>query len=179
MAPVFLPPRLILWSAALFLAACGSPRGPDQPPPSQPRVLMPSGLNGNEEKYIPQVEAALERHGFKPTLGRDAEYKLGFSLDSGPINADARLELTQGRQNAARSFARVGGPRIIFQRGKVIREAFEKALADFDGQLAQAASGGAGAWDAAPDSRPADSSPDDFSGDGYNDAAHQGTPYQE
>jgi hypothetical protein len=98
---------------------------------------MPTDLNRNEEEFLPEVEEALRRAGYDPGGGRDAEYALSFSVDAGPINADTALRLQRGRREVARSFARVGGLRMIFKRRKVIQESFDKALQSFERQLPQ------------------------------------------
>ena len=87
--------------------------------------------------FCPEVEEALRRAGYDPGGGGDAEYALSFSVDAGPINADTALRLKRGRREVARSFARVGGPRMIFKRRKVIQESFDKALQSFERQLPQ------------------------------------------
>ena len=99
------------------------------------RVSMPSRLNANEGRLIGEVEAALERNGLRPTNQGDGDYVLEFTVEDGPVNADATLTLYQRQSQVARGYARVGGPRIILQRQRVIREAFDAALRQFENEL--------------------------------------------
>ena len=103
--------------------------------PPVPRVTMPVNLNREEQNLIGDVEQALEEGGLRPTDRAGAEYQLAFSVESGPVNAEVTLDLYQGRARVAQASARAGGPRILFKRQQVIREAFDKALRDFESQL--------------------------------------------
>ena len=107
--------------------------------PYVPRVTMPVSLNQEEQNLIGDVEQALEDGGLRPTDRAGAEYQLAFSVEDGPVNADVTLDLYQGRNRVAHAFARVGGPRILFKRQKVIREAFDQALREFEAQLPRSA----------------------------------------
>ena len=124
--------------AALNLTSCSTPDyDPNVSParPYVPRVTMPVDLNRNEQNLIGDVENTLEQGGLRPTDRPGAEYQLAFSVEDGPVNADVTLELFRGRGRIAHAFARVGGPRIIFQHQQVIRESFVKALREFEAQL--------------------------------------------
>lgn len=123
---------------AVLPVSCATPDyDPNVSParPYVPRVTMPVDLNRNEQNLIGDVENMLEQGGLRPTDRAGAEYQLTFSVEDGPVNADVTLDLFQGRDRIAHAFARVGGPRIIFQRQRVIRESFDKALREFEAQL--------------------------------------------
>lgn len=125
--------------AALLLPACttSSTGDPGLSPvrPYVPRVTMPMETNANEQNLMDDVEQVLEARGLRPTERTGVDYQLAFSVEDGPVNADVTLELYQGRNRVAHAYARVGGPRILFQRQRVIREAFDKALQQFENQL--------------------------------------------
>ncbi len=141
--PPFLRAAALLSTAVL--ASCATYEEPPAPGrPYTPSVLMPVELNANESQYIQEVEGALEDSGLRPSGRQDSEYTLTFSLEDGPVNADSTLKLFRGRQEVAGAFARVGGPRIVFSRRAVVRESFQKALADFEHQISGIAPGGRG-----------------------------------
>ncbi len=125
--------------AALLLPACttSTPGDPGLSPVRRyvPRVTMPMEANANEQNLMGDVEQVLEAHGLRPTDRTGVDYQLAFSVEDGPVNADVTLELYQGRNRVAHAYARVGGPRIVFQRQRVIREAFDQALRHFENQL--------------------------------------------
>ena len=127
--------------AALLAAgpvSCSTPDyDPDLSPPRPyvPRVTMPVDLNREEQNLIGDVENMLEQNGLRPSDRSGVDYQLAFSVEDGPVNADVTLDLYQGRDRIAHAFARTGGPRIIFQRQRVIRESFDKALRQFEAQL--------------------------------------------
>jgi hypothetical protein len=130
--------RLAALLAVAALASCagtGFETGPVVGRPHVPGVTMPLDLNRNEQGLIGEVERVLEQNGLRPTDRREVEYQLAFSVEDGPVNADVTLDLYQGRNRVAHAYARVGGPRIVFQRQRVIREAFDKALQQFESQL--------------------------------------------
>lgn len=121
-----------------FLTSCSTPDYDPSVSPARPyipRVTMPVDLNANEQNLIGDVEQSLEQNGLRPTDRTGADYQLTFSVEDGPVNADVTLDLFQGRNRIAHAYARVGGPRIVFQRQRVIREAFDKALQQFEPQL--------------------------------------------
>lgn len=96
---------------------------------------------------MPEIEDTLIRAGYRPTRDRSAEYQLEFDVDDGPVNADTHLTLSREGSEVARSYARVGGPRIILHRQEFIRQSFDKCLRDFESQLSRASGGGAyGEW---------------------------------
>ncbi len=124
--------------AALNLTSCTTVDYDSQVSPARPyvpRVTMPVDLNNHEQNLVGDVEHSLEQNGLRPTDRAGAEYQLAFSVEDGPVNADVTLDLFQGRTRIAHAYARVGGPRIVFQRQRVIREAFDKALQQFEMQL--------------------------------------------
>lgn len=98
-------------------------------------VLMPEDLSADERRLAPYVEDVLRRAGFRPVYGGDAEYELDFKVDDGPVNADVHLTLLRRGGAVAKSYARTGGPGIVFRREEMIRESFDKCLSDFDRQL--------------------------------------------
>lgn len=116
--------------------------------PYAPRVSMPdySELNSNEKRYLPQVEDAVVQAGLRPTNG-DAEYRLEIELEDGPVNADSTLILYRGSSEISRSYARVGGPSIIFSRARIVQESFEKCLRDFEGKLPRSYGGSGGRYE--------------------------------
>lgn len=121
-----------------FLSSCATPDYDASVSPARPyvpRVTMPVDLNANARNLIGDVEQTLEQSGLRPTDREGAEYQLAFSVEDGPVNADVTLDLYQGRNRVAHAYARVGGPRIVFQRQRVIREAFDKALQQFEARL--------------------------------------------
>lgn len=125
----------ILAALALTLSSCETPGYAGPGPRPAPRVLMPGGLSQNEARFVPEIEDALIRAGYRPTRDRSAEYALEFEVDDGPVNADTHLILYREGSEVARAYARVGGPRILLQRQEFIRQSFEKCLNDFEGQL--------------------------------------------
>lgn len=121
-----------------FLTSCTTMEYDSSTSPGRPyipRVTMPVNLNANEQNLIGDVEQSLEQNGLRPTDRSGADYQLEFSVEDGPVNADVTLDLFQGRNRIAHAYARVGGPRIVFQRQRVIREAFDKAMRQFEPQL--------------------------------------------
>jgi hypothetical protein len=152
--------------AALLLPACtsSSSRDPGLSPvrPYIPRVTMPVEANANEQNLMVEVEQVLEAHGLRPTDRTGVDYQLVFSVEDGPVNADVTLELFQGRNRVAYAYARVGGPRIVFQRQRVIREAFDKALPQFASQLPRTTPVGQGYYPGGYEGVPAQGRPDPY-----------------
>ncbi len=135
--------------AVLNLTSCTTPDyDPNLSParPYIPRVTMPSQLDRDEQNLIGDVENVLEQNNLRPTDRTGAEYQLAFNVEHGPVNADVTLDLYQGRDRIAHAFARVGGPRILFKRQQVIREAFDKAIRQFEAQLPRTGGGGGGGY---------------------------------
>ena len=66
-----------------------------------------------------------------------AEYQLVFTIETGPINADATISLSHGGRVVAQAAGRDGGPRIILRRAEVVATAVQRALEQFDSQLAR------------------------------------------
>ncbi len=138
--------RLSCVFAAVSLCSCVTteyPSGGGREAYRAPQVSMPRATNRNEQNYLGAVAQVLQRNGYEPAGGGAAEYGLTFSVADGPVNADVTVDLYRGRQAVAHGFGRSGGPRIILQRQRVIQEAFEKAMREFEGELPQAG-GGAG-----------------------------------
>ncbi|CAN5836241.1 hypothetical protein BH11VER1_BH11VER1_05240 [soil metagenome] len=108
----------------------------DRPEQSRDQpVMMPEKLSDNERRLIPYVEDVLRRAGFRPVYGGGAEYELKFTVDDGPVNADVHLTLLRRGGELIKSYARTGGPSIVFRRQEMISESFDKCLRDFDRQL--------------------------------------------
>jgi hypothetical protein len=104
-------------------------------PNGGPPVMMPENLSADERRLVPYVEDVLRRAGFRPVYGGGAEYELKFEVDDGPVNADVHLSLLRRGGEVVRSYARTGGPSIVFRRQEMISESFEKCLRDFDSKL--------------------------------------------
>lgn len=98
-------------------------------------VMMPEHLSASEHRLIPYVEDVLRQAGFRPVYGGGAEYELKFNVDDGPVNADVHLTLLRRGGELIKSYARTGGPSIVFRRQEMINESFDKCLHDFDRQL--------------------------------------------
>jgi hypothetical protein len=98
-------------------------------------VMMPEKLSADERRLLPYVEDVLRRAGFRPVYGGGAEYELEFVVDDGPVNADVHLTLLRRGGAVVKSYARTGGPSIVFRRQEMISESFDKCLRDFDRQL--------------------------------------------
>ncbi len=141
-----------------------------------PRVQLPnpSEMSQHEQRYLPEVQDILAEAGYRTVFG-PAEYQLGFIIDDGPVNADTELTFHRGELQVAHAKARVGGPRIIFSRGKVIHESFQKCLTEFESRLPRPDGGtlvpanGGSSW-------PKDS--DDYSQDGYNNSGYSANSYE-
>ncbi len=103
-------------------------------PGGQP-VMMPEDLSADERRLVPYVEDILRRAGFRPVYDGGAEYELKFEVDDGPVNADVHLTLLRRGGDVVKSYARTGGPSIVFRRQEMISESFDKCLRDFDNKL--------------------------------------------
>lgn len=142
-----LHPVISVLALMMALVSCETPDYAGPGPRPAPRVLIPSGLSQNEVRFMPEIEDTLIRAGYRPTRDRSAEFQLEFDVDDGPVNADTHLTLLREGSEVARSYARVGGPRIILQRQEFIRQSFDKCLRDFESQLSRASGGGGyGEW---------------------------------
>ncbi len=141
-----LRPVISVLALTMALVSCETPDYAGPGPRPAPRVLIPSGLSQDEVRFMPEIEDALIRAGYRPTRDRSAEYQLDFDVDDGPVNADTHLVLSHEGSEVARSYARVGGPRIILHRQEFIRQSFDKCLRDFESQLSRASGGGYGEW---------------------------------
>jgi hypothetical protein len=135
--------QIITVSGVSLLAACSAT--PDFSSSARayvPRVSIPDAntLNANERATVSIVEDVLVEAGYRPTQG-PAEYRLFIDLEDGPVNAHTTLALYQANEELVRSYARIGGPRIILSRSKVIKESFDQCLADFQTRLPRAGSG--------------------------------------
>lgn len=98
-------------------------------------VMMPENLSADERRLVPYVEDVLRHAGFRPVYDGGAEYELKFDVDDGPVNADVHLTLLRRGGELIKSYARTGGPSIVFRRQEMINESFDKCLRDFDRQL--------------------------------------------
>lgn len=112
------------------------PSGPGaQPPPRVDlRVQMPRPTNSYESTHLQQVVNVLRRYGYEP-VNYGANHRLTFSIETGPVNADATIRLEREGRTIVDAFGRDGGPRIILDRAGVVRTAMDRALAQFDDQL--------------------------------------------
>ncbi len=143
-------PLKLLCSAllpVLCLASCAtSSVDPAMPPPRPhvPQVTMPLPQNRDEQALIGEVENALERNGLRPTERNGVEYQLVFSVLQGPVNTDVTLDLIQGRERVVHAFARAGGPLSVFKKQQVVRQAFDRALQQFEAQLPRTGGGSSG-----------------------------------
>ncbi len=178
-------------TVAAVLAGCGS-TDPDPGPGRRyvPRVAMPTDLDSQEEAFIDDVADVLGDAGYRPTVSRSAEYQLEFSVEPGPVNVDVHIELHRNGDEVVKTFARSGGLTTMFKKQRVIRSAFDKALADFQARLPQAGAGGPsggyggaggyeeGNWRDSGGSGPGRSG---RSGGGYDDAypVESGSPYED
>lgn len=120
------------------LMSCTAPMGqiggPQQP---QRTVIIQAPSNEREATHLPGVVGALQRNGFTPLRQGHAEYQLVFTIETGPINADATISLSQAGRVVAEARGRDGGPRIILNRSAVVATAVQHALEQFDSQLVQ------------------------------------------
>ncbi|MBL9113390.1 MAG: hypothetical protein JNJ83_00170 [Verrucomicrobiaceae bacterium] len=125
---------LLFLVVALFLPSCATvPPGPGGPPVRT--VLMPNDLDEREVQYLGQIASILQRNGYQPANRGPAEYKLEFSIETGPVNADATLRLMSRSGIVAEATGRDGGPRIIFDRNGVARNAANRCFDEFEPQL--------------------------------------------
>lgn len=130
-------PLFTVITLSVALVSCETPDYGGSGSRPAPRVLMPAGLDQDEARFLPAIEDTLIRAGYRPTRDRSAEYSLEFEVDDGPVNADTHLTLLRDDSEVARSYARVGGPRILLHRQELIRQSFDKCLRDFEGQLSR------------------------------------------
>jgi hypothetical protein len=131
----------------LCLASCATSSLDSSLPPPRPhvpQVTMSVPQNSNEQALIGEVENALERNGLRPTERQGVEYQLAFSVLQGPVNTDVTLDLIQGRERVVHAFARAGGPFSVFKKQQVVRQAFDKALQQFEAQLPRTGGGTSG-----------------------------------
>ena len=100
-----------------------------------PGVLMPRNLDQREAGYLGRIATLLEQNGLRPVDGGFAEFQLDFSIETGPVNADAVLVMRDGPRVMAQAKGRDGGPRIILNRSGVVDNAVNACLSDFSAQL--------------------------------------------
>jgi hypothetical protein len=96
---------------------------------------MPTDVDEREAGYLGQIANVLRRNGYEPVGGGYADHRLTFTIETGPVNADATLVLDQRGRVVAQATGREGGPRIIFDRSGVVRVAVDRCLANFEPQL--------------------------------------------
>jgi hypothetical protein len=118
-----------------LLSSCVTPPGGPMGGPQALTVQMPADLDQREAAYMGEIASVLQRRGYQPVNGGYALYRLDFSIETGPVNADATLTLTQGPRVIAEATGRDGGPRIIFDREGVVRSAMTRCLEQFEPQL--------------------------------------------
>jgi hypothetical protein len=122
--------------AVITLSSCGTTETSYEPSRVYvPRVSLPTRLNANEQRLLPEVEDTLTNAGYRTTRSQAADYDLRFSVEDGPINADTTITLMQEGDTIARGYARVGGPQIILARQKTVNQSFGQALDQFENQL--------------------------------------------
>lgn len=134
----YIPILLTGFISILSLSSCTTMDPGSMAPPARPhvpQVTMPLQLDRKEQSLIGEVERVLEGNGLRPTDRGGVEYELAFSVEEGPVNTDVTIDLLQGRSRVARGFGRAGGPLSVFQRQQVLRQAFDKALQQFESQL--------------------------------------------
>lgn len=110
------------------------PSGPEAPPQVDRRVQIPQPRNSYESTHLQQVVNLLRRNGFDP-VPYAASHRLYFTIETGPVNADATIRLYREGRTVVDAFGRDGGPMIIVDRSRVVRNAVDKALVEFEGQL--------------------------------------------
>jgi hypothetical protein len=108
--------------------------GPQAPPQVDRRVQIPQPQNNYESAHLQQVVNVLRQSGFDP-VPYSANHRLYFTIETGPVNADATIRLYREGQVVVDAFGRDGGPLIIVDRARVVRNAVDRALAEFDSQL--------------------------------------------
>ena len=108
-----------------------------------PTVSLPDDLKDSERRLIGAVADVLEDAGYQTTRG-SGDYELEFEVDDGPVNADVYITLLHDGATVVKSYARTGGPAIIFKRDAAIRESFDKCLSDFERRLPAPRGGGGG-----------------------------------
>ena len=124
--------------AALFWAGCTSFPPDGLPIDRRPRAIpvsMPGSLNANEQRHVHTVEAALRENGYRPVAHSGAEYRLEFTIESGPVNTDTNLRLIHGGEIEAQSYARAGGPRYLFDKQRAADDSFSECMAEFRRRL--------------------------------------------
>jgi hypothetical protein len=126
------------------LIGCNSPRrsgGQQQP---ERTVLVQPPNNEREATHLPQVVETLQRNGFTPVRRGYAQYEVGLLIETGPVNADATITLSQSGSVMAQARGRDGGTRIILNRSGVVANAVQKALQEFEPQLSHLQGNGYG-----------------------------------
>lgn len=124
--------------SALVNCATSRPGAPRPPKPDR-SVSLPYEIGVRERQYLPDIADMLEEYNFHPVQYGGAPYKLDFTIDDGPINADTTITLYKHGQVLVRAQGRDGGPKMVFDRPGVIRRSFQRCLADFEDQLDRAA----------------------------------------
>lgn len=121
----------------LFTSCADTPDYQGRQRPYVPRVAVPpmEELNEYERQRLPEVEDYLTDAGYRITTAGSAEFRLEFSIESGPVNTDTTLALLRGNSEVARSSARQRSALSVVQRSRVVDQSFKKCLDDFHTRL--------------------------------------------
>ena len=88
--------------------------------------------NREADRLVPDAEELLERAGYEISHGRRADYELELDLDAGPVNAIVKMTLLERGRTVAEAEGKAGGPRMIFDRSGVIRDAFDRCARELE-----------------------------------------------
>ena len=131
-----LAPLLLLVVAALLSSCASLPDREDDRDryDGPPRVVIhPHSVH--ERRYSSLASDYFEQAGYIVSNGGRGEYELEFTLDDGPINAVVNMTLIKRGRTLAEVEGKAGGPRMLFDREGIIREAFEDAFRQLDSDL--------------------------------------------
>lgn len=124
--------------SALLLVSCATKRTPFSPD-GPPTVGMPFELSERERLFVSDLDSALRREGLLPVANGKGDLQLDFEIAEGPINTVTDITLNEGRQILASGKARAAGVPMIGREG-VAGRSFDRAFAEFQGQLSRASS---------------------------------------
>ncbi len=128
---------LLLLALTVFLSSCaGLPDREDDRDRYEgpPRVAI-RPHSTHERRYSSLAADYFEQAGYIVSNGGRAEYELEFTLDDGPINAVVNMTLSKRGHTVSEVEGHAGGPSMLFDRERTIREAFEDALHQLDGEV--------------------------------------------